>query len=583
MNPRLLATAVLLAISAFAGSPAMSQATVGLKLNDSPSEGLVLFGPNAAMTTYLINNDGLVVNSWSTPYRPGRMGYMLDNGHLLRAAELPLPTNFTTALGAGGRLEEYDWDGTLLWGFDYSSDDFLSHHDVEVLPNGNVLMIAWVHLPRADAITEGKNPTLFSGHLWIDRIIEVEPTPPTGGNIVWEWYAGDHVIQDFDPTKNNFGVVGDQPELIDINFGQNGQGGTDWTHFNGIDYNSDFDQIVISVHGLNEIWIIDHSTTTAEAAGHTGGTYGKGGDLLYRWGNPQAYRRGTSTDRKLFGQHDSQWIPAGYPGAGNILIYNNGLLRPAGSYSTIEEIVPPAGVGGNYPPLLPGQTHGPVAPTWTYVATPVESFFSLFISGVERQINGNTLICEGLSGHFFEVEPDGDIVWDYVNPVVSGTPVNQGTFPSANAVFKIRRYPSDSPGFTGRDLTPVDPIEGFTAPLPAPEGSLVATRISPDGSLIDVEWDAFSCPSFDYNLIYGDLLSVSSYSLTGAECAIGVTGGYLWTGVPGTDLFFMVVGTDDTSVYESSWGFDSEGTERFATKASFQCGTTTKIVTSTCP
>jgi hypothetical protein len=60
-----------------------------------------------------------------------------------------------------------------------------------------------------------------------------------------------------------------------------------WNHMNSIDYNPTFDQIAMSVRGNSEVWIIDHSTTTAQAKGHTGGKYGKGGDLLYRYGNPE--------------------------------------------------------------------------------------------------------------------------------------------------------------------------------------------------------------------------------------------------------------------------------------------------------
>ena len=151
-----------------------------------------------------------------------------------------------------------------------------------------------------------------------DHIIEVQPTGQTSGDIIWEWHAWDHLIQNYDSSKANYGVVGDHPELIDINFGEFYLSTDDWMHTNSIDYNPQFDQILISVHNFDEIWVIDHSTTTEEAAGHSGGNSGKGGDLLYRWGNPESYDAGTASDQKLFGQHDTQWIKPDYPGAGHI-------------------------------------------------------------------------------------------------------------------------------------------------------------------------------------------------------------------------------------------------------------------------
>jgi hypothetical protein len=395
-------------IGLLVSSAALAQQTVGLFVNETPQEGLTLFGPIGALTTYLIDNDGLVVNSWGTAYRPAMMGYLLENGHLLRTTRLwSVSPNFSGAAGAGGRLEQFDWDGDLAWEFEYSSDDHLSHHDIEPLPNGNVLMIAWSYMSRAQAVAEGKNPALVDDGLFIDHVIEVHPTLPVGGEIVWEWHARDHLIQDFDATKDNFGVVADHPELVDFNFGGSGR---DWTHFNGIDYNAELDQIVLSVHSLDEIWVIDHSTTTAEAAGHTGGTYGKGGDLLNRWGNPEVYRRGTPLDQQLFRQHDAQWIASGSPGAGNILIFNNGPTRPEGQYSTVDEIVPPLEPDGSYL-LDDGLAYGPESPVWSYVADPPHSLFSNNISGAERQPNGNTLICEGSSGNFIEVKTADEVVW----------------------------------------------------------------------------------------------------------------------------------------------------------------------------
>src|SRR5512144_2932121 len=124
---------------------------------------------------------------------------------------------------------------------------------------------------------------------------------------------------------------------------------------NSLNYNAKLHQIVLSVRGCNEIWILDHSTTTQQAAGHTGGKHGKGGDLIYRWGNPAAYKRGTERDKQLVQQHDAQWIPDGCPGAGHLTIFNNGYDR---GYSSIEEIVPPVDASGHYL-IEPGKPYRP--------------------------------------------------------------------------------------------------------------------------------------------------------------------------------------------------------------------------------
>ena len=97
-----------------------------------------------------------------------------------------------------------------------------------------------------------------------------------------------------------------------------------------------------------------------------------------------------------------------------------------------------------------------------------------------------------------------------------------------------------------------------------------------------VEWDP-NCLSFDYNLIYGSLEDVASYAILGGECSIGTSGTHDWLGVPVGDLYFLVVGIDDTSVYESSWGTDDAGDERNGGAASFACSATNKIVTESCP
>jgi hypothetical protein len=473
---RSIGTASLIIILMAFISARAQERTVGLFLNDSSSfNGYTLFAPNAYVNTYLINNDGMLVNLWEGTHRPGLSAYLLEDGNLLRTAFVSNST--FGGGGSGGLIQEFNWEGNLLWEFEYSTDQFYQHHDVERLPNGNTLIIAWEYKTFAEAIAAGRDPNLMSqGQLWPDHIVEVQPDGATGGNIVWEWHVWDHLIQDYDSLKLNYGIVSDHPELVDINFVGNFPNslGADWIHTNSVDYNEDLDQIMLSSRHLGELWVIDHSTTTEEAAGHTGGNSGMGGDLLYRWGNPQSYKRGNVTDQMLFGQHDSHWIESGKPGEGNILIFNNGRGRPGGDYSTIDEIVPPVDQNGNYL-LDPGTTYGPDQLLWTYVHPIPSDFFSPTVSGSQRQPNGNTLICSGTRGRFFEVTNVGELVWLYVNPVIATGPMYYGDqIPgSQNWAFRVYRYTPDYPGFEGRDLTPGDPIELYPTSIKGINSDLI--------------------------------------------------------------------------------------------------------------
>ena len=449
----------------FAFVPAGAQErTVGLLINeDDAFIGYTLFAPMPYHVTYLIDNNGLLVHSWECEDRPRFAARLLETGNLLRSSMRGENPDFPGG-GSGGIVQEIAWDGSIVWEFEYSSDQYLLHHDIKNLPNGNVLMIAWEYKSGREAIEAGRDPDLLpSNKLWPDYIIEVEPDGQSGGNIVWEWHIWDHLIQDFDPAKENYGVVGDHPELLDINYdprtGPN-YGGADWNHMNSIDYNQELDQILVSAHTQNEIYVIDHSTTTKEAAGHSGGRYGKGGDFLYRWGNPRSYGAGTEENRRFFRQHNARWIEPGFPGERNILVFNNGLNRPDGDYSTVEEIEPPIDDEGNYL-LVPGTAFGPEESVWIYTAENPYDFYSMSLSGAHRFPSGNTLICDGQAGTFFEITSEEEIVWLYINPVNADGPVDQGDPPLENIVFWARRYAPDFPGFEGRDMTPGQPIEGY--------------------------------------------------------------------------------------------------------------------------
>jgi hypothetical protein len=437
--------------------------TTGLFHNDpGTSDGYVLFSPNTSSSTYLIDKSGSVVHQWQSAYTPGLMGYLLPDGSLIRdAAPHGQGGNGSIkAAGAGGLLERFDWSGTKTWQFAYDSSTHLAHHDFAVLPNGNVLLVAWELKTATEATQAGRNPQLPGpGYLYPDSIVEVHPNLVSGGgDIVWEWHVWDHLVQQFDGTKNNWhGPTGvaDHPELINVNYVSTGDVGggaaQDWNHTNGIDYNPDLDQIVVSVREFSEVWIIDHSTTTAEAAGHTGGRSGHGGDLLYRWGNPQTYGHGTAADRVFYYQHDAKWIPDGLPGAGDITVFNNGFGRPGTNVSEADEFTPPMpDANGNYP--LVSQSYAPSALTWHYVA-PVADF-SPIISGVQRLPNGDTLVTYGVDGTMVEVTAGGQEVWRYVNPYTgAGTLGPMDSIPSlglsqpglsalrTNFVFQAAQYP----------------------------------------------------------------------------------------------------------------------------------------------
>ncbi len=376
----------------------------------------------------MIDLTGTIVKIWPGDFPPGVSVYLDEDLNLWRSMRI---AEHAGPAGAGGAIQKLDWDGNVLWEYEYFSEgEYMQHHDFEVLPNGNVLLVAWDYYSDRDAMKQGRNPDYLSHDLFLpDAIIEVQPTGPDTGTIVWEWHAWDHMIQDFSHWKANFGVVEDHPELIDLNYPP-GPTDNDWNHINGIDYNPALDQIIVSAHHFHEIWVIDHSTTTAEAAGHTGGNSGMGGDLIYRWGNPEAYRAGTTADRQLFGQHDATWIEPGLPGENNVLVFNNGLGRPAGPFSSIEEIVTPVDAFGNYN-HTPGTAFGPAAPFWTYVAPNPTDFYSPFISGCQRLPNGNTLVCSGVQGWFFEVSPTDELVWEHQSLLPDGENI---------WVFKVRRY-----------------------------------------------------------------------------------------------------------------------------------------------
>ncbi|MDF1866569.1 MAG: aryl-sulfate sulfotransferase [Saprospiraceae bacterium] len=455
-------------ISLFA-FPSFSQTLGTLKNTEESLQGYTFFSPFSSTRAYMVDNCGQLVNRWDRGTRPGLAAYFLENGLMLRTYK-PAPAGpFTSASNAGG-LELVDWDNNTVWSYEFNTPTWISHHDAVYMPNGNMLVLTWDLVYTDELIEMGRDPDEIApeGYMWSERIIEVEPIGSNDMNIVWQWEVKHHYIQDFDSTKLNYGVVADHPELFNINLPElsssNSNSSRDWNHMNAIDYNPHLDQILLSVRNSDEIWIIDHSTTTNEATTHNGGLYGKGGDILYRWGNPSAYNRAQLSDQKLFGQHGVNWIKNGLEDAGKIMIFNNGNGRPGPDFSTGEVLTPPQDANGGY--LVPNtDPFGPATSQKVFGNMPGETFYSAYLSNIQRLPNGNTLLNAGSPGSIFEITPDREIVWDYLIPLNGDSPYIQGQNPNNNSTFRAYRFAPDFPGFEGIDLTPSGTIELGNSPV----------------------------------------------------------------------------------------------------------------------
>jgi hypothetical protein len=503
--------------------------------------GFTLINPLFSKKSILVDMSGTEVHSWTTSNSPSAATYLTERGTLLRCLDVDEHPIFRGG-GQSGWIEELDWDGELIWEFHWDSETGVNHHDVAELPGGNLLIIAWDRHTREEALAVGRDPELLEGEeLWPDAVYEIRPTRPKGGEVVWEWHSWDHLVQNFDADAPNYALPATRPERIDVNGDRNidppseeelaaeqkemaamGYAGddsdddeeeedavadseeeeeeeelspeeqakeasekalkariknADWMHTNGIDYNVALDQIAISIRRYDEIWIIDHSTTSAEAASSSGGRYGKGGDLLYRWGNPFAYGMGDWEDRTLLGQHHVQWIPEGQLGAGGLMVFDNGTKKER-AWSVIREWWPARDAQGNYV-RQEDQPFGPQEESWTYTAEEPTDFFSTFISGVQRQPSGTTLICSGAQGWVFEVTPGGEVVWDWRNPYGMDLEVDEPRDESDSditptAIFRAQRYGSDHPGILALRE------RGASIPLDPGVGPATNQRIEPE-------------------------------------------------------------------------------------------------------
>ena len=473
------------------------------------SNGYTLFSPFRGQNTYLIDMEGRVVHMWPYPEGWGVPGSeavekharLLEDGTLLRGTV----NKAEKGNQSGAIYQLIDWDGEVIWEHDEEREGYTPHHDFRMtwnpkLQQRTLMYVTTKEMAHDQVIALGVDPELHEDYSSRpDGIVEID----MDGNVIWEWNVSDHVVQDINPDLPTYGVIADNPGKMDPNFGGGVSG--DWIHINAFDHNDALDQIVISNSANSEVMVIDHGATfvPGDLQQSTELAAGDAGDFIYRWGNPCAHGAGdcpstledgnssTNGHQQLFFTHDVQWIrekevnPMEWelPGAGNFLIFDNGSRRPNPTYSSVIEVNPYDGdmadgvyidqMDGGYETAASGFGAGPDAGqnisnqiVWKFTGALPNSFYSDYISGAQRMPNGNTVINSGAHGHFFEVTPDGEVVWEYINPVGDRTADEYGIYTIMsdevadhfNSVFRIARYTSDYPGLEGKNLTPMGKI-----------------------------------------------------------------------------------------------------------------------------
>ena len=111
----------------------------------------------------------------------------------------------------------------------------------------------------------------------------------------------------------------------------------------------------------------------------------------------------------LDGQHDAKQLENGH-----LLVFDNGLRRRRDS--RVFEI---------------NAATGEIV--WRYEH---EDFYTNLRGGAQRLHSGNTLITESDSGHAFEVNRAGEIVWEFWNPDIRGA----GSRAERGVIYRMNRF-----------------------------------------------------------------------------------------------------------------------------------------------
>ncbi|HLG55126.1 MAG TPA: aryl-sulfate sulfotransferase [Vicinamibacterales bacterium] len=431
MTRRLSACAAVLALCGLVSSPAAQTVyPTGTTIYDPDRSwnGFTVLSPLGTPAVLVIDMNGTVVKRWEDfNNSAGGPARVLPGGIVMAARGARPP--YQESL----ELIRRDFAGKDLWQFSRGEQiatreggmvwSARQHHDwqLESFPAGYYSPGNTPNVNSGNTLilthTDRMQPTVADVMLGDDRLIEVSST----GEIVWEWVASDHIDElRFAPDA--------RAAIKAARSFNKARGSFDWLHINSATYlgpNQWFDKgdrrfapnhVIISSREASLLAIV-----------------GRDGRIVWQLGPDFSASKELRAIRQIIGQHHAHLIPKGLPGAGNLLVFDNGGSSGYGFNTPIA----PDGVGAFARATSRVLEINPVTLelVWSY-ANP--RFFSTNISGAQRLPNGNTLITAGAGGRLFEVTTEGAIVWEYMFPLFAGA----GPNPS-NAVYRAYRVPYD--------------------------------------------------------------------------------------------------------------------------------------------
>lgn len=334
----------------------------------------ILYGPDQST----------ILNQWAVG---GYSVHFSDSGTIFYTSGFPSNVSGCNTAAGYGSIVEMRWDSTIvrtITSAQLGGGGF--HHAFTLTKKGTILAIALEN---------------YNGGCG-EKLVEYDPNL---GQVIWEWHTNDHV------GTNNAAKV---PQ----------KSGQDPYHVNGVDLDPDRNLIVFSAHNTFEVYVVDHSTTTQQAAGTTGGTFGQGGDILFRFGYPSNYGISGGLQYISTAVHSPRWVPKGYPGEGNIVLFANKSPQSTNSYATGYEVRP----------FLSGTTFAKKASgefDYEILFAGVGSATTTNMGGMDKLPNGNWLVTYVNSNKAAEYEA-GTVNQSIANAVKTW---------SAGSSNGIRRYP----------------------------------------------------------------------------------------------------------------------------------------------